>query len=270
MTMTARIRSKTYFLPRHDFPTPEKLIGTLINTGQLKNIGLLLQRFHFWTRNDKKKTYETDLQAQVEFINKSRLTIPSKFFPIQEYENHFDRLQAMIKSMNSQGFTANAWDAGIAWRLVVGLGEESVYETSIYLHRNYSMPVIPGSAVKGVTHAYAERQSVQLAEEIFGTPEQAGKVTFFDALPIMNEDKDFLVLDIMNVHYPDYYQKGKTPGDWMNPNPIYFLVVEGLKYRFIVASKDSKLTEEALTLLKNSLKETGIGAKTSAGYGYFE
>ncbi len=28
-------------------------------------------------------------------------------------------------------------------RLVVGLGDESVYETSIRLHRNYGVPYIP-------------------------------------------------------------------------------------------------------------------------------
>jgi len=40
-------------------------------------------------------------------------------------------------------------------RLVVGLGDESVYETSIRLHRNYGIPYIPGSALKGVAKHYA-------------------------------------------------------------------------------------------------------------------
>jgi len=35
-------------------------------------------------------------------------------------------------------------------RLIVGLGDESVYETSIRLLRNYGMPYIPGSALKGI------------------------------------------------------------------------------------------------------------------------
>ncbi|ALM76268.1 type III-B CRISPR module RAMP protein Cmr6 [Thermococcus barophilus] len=40
-------------------------------------------------------------------------------------------------------------------RLVVGLGDESVYETSIRLMRNYGVPYIPGSALKGVAKHYA-------------------------------------------------------------------------------------------------------------------
>jgi len=40
-------------------------------------------------------------------------------------------------------------------RLVVGLGDESVYETSIRLHRNYGVPYIPGSALKGVAKHYS-------------------------------------------------------------------------------------------------------------------
>jgi len=37
------------------------------------------------------------------------------------------------------------------WRLIVGLGNESVYETSMTLHHIYGIPYIPASAVKGVT-----------------------------------------------------------------------------------------------------------------------
>ena len=40
-------------------------------------------------------------------------------------------------------------------RLVVGLGDESVYETSIRLHRNYGVPYIPGSALKGAAKHYS-------------------------------------------------------------------------------------------------------------------
>ncbi len=40
------------------------------------------------------------------------------------------------------------------WRLIVGLGGESVYETSITLHHIYGFPYIPGQAVKGVVRSY--------------------------------------------------------------------------------------------------------------------
>ncbi|MFN4298823.1 MAG: type III-B CRISPR module RAMP protein Cmr6 [Thermaurantimonas sp.] len=40
------------------------------------------------------------------------------------------------------------------WRLVVGLGSGSVFETSITLHHIYGFPYIPASAVKGVLRSY--------------------------------------------------------------------------------------------------------------------
>ncbi len=40
------------------------------------------------------------------------------------------------------------------WRLIIGLGNPSVYETSITLHHIYGFPYIPGSAIKGVVRSY--------------------------------------------------------------------------------------------------------------------
>jgi CRISPR-associated protein Cmr6 len=198
------------------------------------------------------------------------------------------------------------------WRLIINLGAASVYETSLLFHRNYSIPYIPGSAVKGVTRHWAIQRFAEEVQklknisyeeavkevdaalengkdlgiklddgikfkeliDIFGTQNQKGRIIFFDALPIIERNKDFVVLDVMNVHYRDYYQDEKggiPPGDWMNPNPIFFLAVEkGTKFRFALASRNEELVEKAKTLLKEALENLGIGAKTSAGYGYFE
>src|ERR1700680_515711 len=39
-------------------------------------------------------------------------------------------------------------------RLIVGLGSENVLETGIRLHHTYGLPVIPGSALKGLAAHY--------------------------------------------------------------------------------------------------------------------
>lgn len=44
-------------------------------------------------------------------------------------------------------------------RLIVGLGAESVLETGITLNKVYGVPVIPGSALKGLTRHYFLGQS---------------------------------------------------------------------------------------------------------------
>jgi len=36
------------------------------------------------------------------------------------------------------------------WQLTIKLGAASVYEASLLFHRNYLVPYIPASAVKGV------------------------------------------------------------------------------------------------------------------------
>src|SRR5450755_4152288 len=43
-------------------------------------------------------------------------------------------------------------------RMVIGLGDESVLETSIALHHTYGVPYIPGSALKGLAASYARQR----------------------------------------------------------------------------------------------------------------
>jgi|Deesub1362B_J571_1020462.scaffolds.fasta_scaffold00578_4 CRISPR-associated protein Cmr6 len=233
-------------------------------------------------------------------------------------------------------------------RLIIGLGDESVYETSIRLHRNYGVPYISGSALKGVAKHYAfsilaerrgeeilrefeeikmevkkriakrekisaekvpedyylaiavtqelfERKfdelekmdsmnvdvgvttvSVKELVEIFGTQKQEGLVIFFDAFPTPDQlrNNPILELDIMNPHYQPYYQQGEVPGDWHSPTPIFFLTVpEDIEFRFafaLIEELDSKkLLKKLKIILINVLKDFGVGAKTSLGYGKF-
>ena len=111
---------------------------------------------------------------------------------------------------------------------------------------------------------------------VFGYPGWAGGAVFFDAVPV---EEPLLAADVMNVHYPDYYQdeKGKTPpSDDQNPNPISFLTVaEGATFRFAVGGRrrgnpeDLTCARKARRWLEQALREIGVGAKTTTGYGYF-
>lgn len=51
---------------------------------------------------------------------------------------------------------------------------------------------------------------------------------------------------------------------------IKFLTVQDTKFCFHLASKKKELLDKAKEWLKEALKEFGIGAKTSLGYGIFE
>lgn len=159
------------------------------------------------------------------------------------------------------------------WRVIVGLGTDSVYETGITLHHIYGFPYIPASAIKGITNHYAQdcgyhESQKGTYETIFGTTETQGKITFFDAMPLTPPK---IKPDIMNVHYPDYYGKDKAPTDTQSPNPIFFLTVEDTVFQFILGCKeDENLLSIAYKWMENALSDKGIGAKTAVGYGYLE
>jgi CRISPR type III-B/RAMP module RAMP protein Cmr6 len=63
------------------------------------------------------------------------------------------RRAAMLAGM--PGFTVVSFAAEPDYRLVIGFGTEHVLETNLCLHRIYGFPIIPGSAVKGITRARA-------------------------------------------------------------------------------------------------------------------
>src|SRR5260370_35297958 len=156
----------------------------------------------------------------------------------------YQRWLAMMRALNIKPFSLE-----VDWRMVVGLGGESVLETAITLHHLYGIPFIPGSALKGLTRAYATgaeegyyvpegkpkaERKPSLKEEtdhpdikrIFGTQEKAGTVLFFDAMPV--DCQWSFLADIMNPHYPDYYgslqsDNIKAPTNDQSPIPVPFL-----------------------------------------------
>jgi len=111
--------------------------------------------------------------------------------------------------------------------------------------------------------------------------ESAVGVIFHDALP---EGWPKLTLDIVTCHHQDYYNSKdrrdfrdayNAPGDWQTPVPVSFLAVEtGTKFRFALSPRAShikpELVEQARQWLDAALTYNGAGAKTNAGYGYFE
>lgn len=198
--------------------------------------------------------------------------------------------------IEKSGLLTKSFELSPTWRLVVGLGHHSVYETAITLHHIYGIPYIPGSAVKGVTRSWVitsffgdcegNRNRGALADvdfcRIFGSPrdsvleDRRGAVVFFDAYPVTSPCVE---VDVMNAHFSDYYTQGKAPADYLKPNPVSFLTVKDTKFLFAVginpednknvsvAHYSGKMLDVVSTLLRKALQEHGIGAKTAVGYG---
>ena len=192
-------------------------------------------------------------------------------------------------------------------RLLIGhSGSGSVLETGITLHPYYGFPLLPGSAIKGVTRHYCEEVAPDEKlrwEQIFGNEPESretaqGAVVFYDAWPKWNSGQNLLEVDNLTTHYPSYYRKhqqgsptgggqpaptdGSTageaasvfPADNQNPIPVFFLAVpRGVTFRLAVrpsANTDKPdLTRVALQQIEKALVAYGIGAKTGSSYGYF-
>lgn len=232
---------------------------------QHQNLGLLFDKFipfQQWSfeEKDKKKFLDQVIKVGENNAIKNEIDIV--------LETCQSRLRSLTESYKKKGFEIASTKMKVVWRMVVGLGSASVLETSMTLHPIYGFPFIPGSALKGITHAYAKLKNFERIDEVFGTQNQKGKVIFFDAYP---EKFPLLELDIMNVHYSDYYDKNKPPADWQNPCPVYFLTVgKNTVFSFYLASKNTELLEQANKLLTDALNEWGVGAKTRVGYGYMK
>lgn len=184
------------------------------------------------------------------------------------------------------------------WHFVTGLGLPHPVENGFAWHPTLGVPYLPGASVKGLVRSWVESWDESLDEaqrkdrlyRWFGTdnkdpkeqdetiPMTTGGFIFFDATPIAPAT---IGPDIMTPHMGKWYEKGDEnpmapetmPGDWHDPVPVSFLVVEKATLLFSVAprsaamAQDLKLVWEALI---SALEWLGAGAKTAVGYGRFD
>jgi len=169
------------------------------------------------------------------------------------------------------------------------LGRASALENvGLYCDRSTGLLTIPGTAVKGVLSTWAcwdaneanlyteilqlDETRRDLARRIFGDNSgQKGQATSGEVIVIggFPTSPPVLGLDIVNPHY-DAQGRDK---ERLTPNP--FLAVEPgtvWQFCFIVRaelSEPKRLLDQAETWLREALTQTGIGAKTAAGYGRF-
>ncbi len=231
------------------------------------NAGLWLDKY-IVEQDRENNDSRRDLIAEV-----SALPIPTI------YGNFYDRWTTMLRDGK-----AKTREAKVKGRMIVGLGSESVVESSISLHRTYGVPYIPGSALKGLAANYARQGRLGKNWEkdspaykvVFGDTENAGYITFFDAL--YKPSTGFkagkpLYPDIITVHHQKYYQDTDVaPVDSDNPIPVPFLSATGT-YLIALATPDFQGSEwiaSTFTILEHALKDLGVGAKTSSGYGRME
>ncbi len=237
----------------------------------IENFALKLNKFVHFNEDGKpilyRKAKDKDFEIRFNFQAPAQVQILEKIKQQQLlYEKHFH---------------AECIESSINWRLIVGMGNPSVYETSMTLHHIYGIPYIPASAVKGILRSWIiqtcfgvtnkseeEAESNKLFKYIFGTQEKQGKVYFFDAYP---QHPPKIEVDIINVHYPDYYGGEKPPTDFQKLNPIPFLTVgakstdnetdQAFKFYIGIKNNENKQVNEIDNEFFKKLTQTQEGKK---------
>lgn len=148
---------------------------------------------------------------------------------------------------------------------------EAAYERKLKGHKSIN---IRGCQIETTSfETFLKWDFVQKFRTMFGTQNEAGKAIFFDAIPDVIEN--IIAVEIMTPHYAGYYQEDKFPQDDQNLKPLAYLSIQqGIPFHFCIAPrskdrKDQELVKFAEALLRLSLKQIGIGGKTSSGLGRF-
>jgi CRISPR-associated protein Cmr6 len=236
------------------------LANLIPQSGRSPNAGLWLDKY-IKSQDPEDKNSRRDLASQVSGIPE----------PEKAYAEYFGRWKRTLEALGAECRVAKA-----IGRVVVGLGAEAVLENAITLHRTYGVPLIPGSALKGLAASFARQRLDEnwgadsaAYKALFGELDSAGYVTFFDALYVPGSGHLGRPLhpDVITVHHPDYYQatKAAPPADWDDPRPVPFLSATG-EY-LLALSGPARLVSSAFEILRLALAESGVGAKTSSGYG---
>lgn len=196
--------------------------------------------------------------------------------------------------------THRSGTAKLQSRLLIGQGRAAATETSLTFHPVWGVPVIPGSALKGLARAaLVEELSNDELRELFGDNERAGRLTFYDAVPLRGQFT--LALDGQTPHHGRYYGTtseapdepplsarvtSTAPTDADSPVPFSFLTVVKTDFALHVAvheersaesdesqsarrKRDQGALDKVWRGLEQALRDLGLGGKTSAGYGRF-
>jgi CRISPR type III-B/RAMP module RAMP protein Cmr6 len=242
----------TYYLPNETARMIERRIRACNNLGLVLDKYIPISVFEKPDRNNKNKGKTPWLLNILEPLDvKNTDNNQTKHIDFDLAHNAYLRWQTLTKAIGAQPF-----ELRLDWRMVVGLGGETVLETDITLHPLYGIPFIPGSALKGLTRAYVTREyeKYYVSEDkleasknadddhpeikgIFGSKDNAGTVIFFDAMPL--NGRIVFELDIMNPHYPKYYGENAFPTNDQDPNPITFLTVANTTFSFALAPRNT-------------------------------
>lgn len=163
------------------------------------------------------------------------------------------------------------------WRILVGSGSHKILDTGFMLDQTSGLPLIPSSSLKGIVRHYAravEEAPDELINQLLGEEDDEntppGDLVFFDGVPTT---PPVVEREVLNPLHSEYYRgQSAMATDKISARPSFFLTLgRASHFTFAVASRsrDSDAVEQGAEWLAQALQTLGVGAKTSAGYGFW-
>jgi CRISPR-associated protein Cmr6 len=247
------------------YPLPRDTSDAVLAEGGCENFGLLIDRYLAFGDN------RGQLQLLRELTDRKAL--------VPDFQGHRELIAAYDARWQQTAAELGAitFSARPHWRVIVGLGTNDLLEGGITVHPVFGFPIVPATALKGVSRAYArwvleapEEELDRLLGKVEKQEQLRGDLLFLEGGPT---DPPVVERDVINPIFGNYYRDGRTPpASYLAPSPIFFLALGARsRYRFGVASLrgDRAAAERGVQWLQGALTELGIGAKSAAGYGYW-
>ena len=236
------------------------------------NTGLLFDRYaNVWSGHPEWKPAKAQPSVRLQFLNEVAQHAAARKAVLRPLLEAFHlRRRLLWEKLGARKLVLRSCAP-----LVSGLGMAHALEAGFVWDRNLGVPFLPGSSLKGAVRAWAEQWADAGESDLrrwFGdsSDEGAGCLTFFAAYPVI---PPVLRTDVMNPHFKAWYERGETPGDWLSPEPVFFLAVErAMPFETAVHLRhggSSRDLDAAAELLAGALSNLGVGAKTAVGYGLF-
>lgn len=264
------------------------------NVVETSNLSLLMKRYipHQVIRNeDEDRIIELRFNRgkQIE-EEKTYLTLRNLWFEHlpNNFTNQNEEFASIINAVHQRWMTITTkapvrFTMPAATRLIVGLGGKGALEIGITLQFLTGLPIIPGSALKGLARAYglltiaAELPSEKPDEldealgkgefkaitnpallpmakhfqRAFGSQDAGGVCVFHDSVVAELPGGSLFEVDVMTPHFSEYYgdkTKSKCPSDDQSPIPITFLTVApGTTFAFAVGLRRGAGAEDDQT-----------------------
>ncbi|NWF96614.1 MAG: type III-B CRISPR module RAMP protein Cmr6 [Candidatus Thorarchaeota archaeon] len=235
-------------------------VGSML--GKDSNPSLVFDRFpDFWTRGDYQSTPTLEfLKRIVRLVSENR-----EIDSMLQHTN--ERRRRLVSAMGGRSFCLKT-----QWRFVTGLGLPHPSEIGFRWNPHLSVPVIPGSSIKGALRSWMRdfENRPEAADTLLGK-DGVGQVTILDALP---SRKPKMEVDIINPHYAEYYSDPEKaiPGDYYSPIPVFFLATAPeteFLFHIMPVTGYAPSLDDVEREMRDAFRSIGLGAKGNSGYGRF-